>query len=265
MTIQNHALEPSPVSLVQLTGPFATLSLDKTAPEPFWRQLYVQVSALIKSGEISQGVSLPSERDLAVALDISRATVKRCYDELRRFAQLSGRGRSGSVVQPVQPVQPSLGRLKGFTQEMLELGKTPSTQLQERAVVTDRMMASVFGRPSTAQFLRMVRVRKADGVPMTREVAWYDLTLAPGLAQWDALGSAYDFIKNTSKVVLSHAEQTVEAVLSSAPETQTFGFDGAQPCLLFKRKTYCASGQLVEYVEGTFRGDAYVYKLTLET
>jgi GntR family transcriptional regulator len=265
MTKHNDTLEIDPSPSVQLMGPFATINLDKAALEPFWRQLYVQITALIKSGEISEGVSLPSERDLALAMGISRATVKRCYDELRRFAQLSGRGRGGSVVQAVPTVQPSLGKLKGFTQEMQELGKTASTQLIERAVVTDRMMASVFGRPSTAQFLRLVRVRKADGVPMTREVAWYDLTITPALAQWDALGSAYEFIKNSGKVVLSHAEQTVEAVLSSPPETQTFEFASAQPCLLFKRKTYAVNAQLVEYVEGTFRGDAYVYKLTLDT
>jgi GntR family transcriptional regulator len=250
---------------VSLAGPFAAIALDKNSAEPFWRQLYVQVSAMIASGVVSEGVSLPSERDLAQALGISRATAKRCYDELRRFAQLSGRGRGGSVVQAVQPVQPSLGKLKGFTQEMQELGKVPSTDLLERAVVTDRMMASVFGRPSTAQFLRLVRVRKADGVPMTREVAWYDLSLAPALAKWEAMGSAYEFLKTNCKVALGHAEQTVEAVQSSPQETHTFSFGSPQPCLLFKRKTFTPSHQLIEYVEGTFRGDAYVYKLTLET
>jgi GntR family transcriptional regulator len=30
-----------------------------------------------------------------------------------------------------------------------------------------------------------------------------------------------------------------------------------------KRRTYARSGQIVEYVEGTFRGDAYAYRLTL--
>jgi GntR family transcriptional regulator len=249
----------------KLTGPFATLALDRAAHEPFWRQLYAQISGLIEAGAVAQGGNLPSERELAQAMGVSRATAKRCYDELRRFAQLGGRGRGGSVVQAVKQLQPTLGKLKGFTEEMRELGMTASTELQERQILTDRMMASVFGRPSTAQFLRLVRVRRADGTPMTREVAWYDLTTAPALESWDALGSAYDFMKNVCGVSLHHAEQTVEAVQSSEQETRTFGFAAAQPCLLFKRKTYAANEQLVEYVEGTFRGDAYVYKLTLQT
>jgi GntR family transcriptional regulator len=56
----------------------------------------------------------------------------------------------------------------------------------------------------------------------------------------------------------------VEAVLSTPEETQAFGFDAPQPCLLFKRKTWNEHEQLVEYVEGTFRGDAYVYRLRLQ-
>jgi GntR family transcriptional regulator len=244
--------------------PFAGIRLDHTVPEPFWRQLYAQIIALIGSGAVPEGKSLPTERDLAQALGVSRATVKRCYDVLRGAQILGGKGRAGSVVQAINRVEPSLGKLKGFTQEMRELGLTPSTELIERSIACDRMIASMFGRPSTAEFLRLVRVRKGDGLAMTREVAWYDLTIAPSLAQWDAMGSAYGYIKTVCGVPLDWAEQSVEAVLSSAQESNTFGFEQPAPCLLFKRKTYTAEQQLVEYVEGTFRGDAYVYKLKLE-
>lgn len=266
--MQPNSPPPSPSDTASsaqvLAGPLAGITLDKSAAAPFWRQMHTQISALIASGTLESGYSLPSERDLAEALGVSRSTVKRCYDELRSANTLGGRGRAGSVVQAVKRVAPSLGRLKGFTQEMRELGLTASTELCEKTVVTDRMMASVFERSSTAPFLRVVRIRKGDGMPMTREVAWYDLTIAPDLAQWDGQGSAYDLIREQCGVVLAHAEQTIEAVLSTPQETDTFGFPGPQPCLLLKRKTYAASGQLVEYVEGTFRGDAYVYKLRLE-
>jgi GntR family transcriptional regulator len=243
---------------------YAELTLDKTDAKPVWRQLFAQISSLIDSGALAPGANLPAERELAQALRVSRATVKRCYDELRSMSQLGGKGRAGSVVRAVAQVQPTLGRLKGFTQEMQELGKVPSTEIIERAVIRDRIMASVFGRSSTAEFLRLVRVRKADGVPMTREVAWYDLTLVPALAQWDAQGSAYNFIE-TQGVTLQHAEQTVEAVQSTDQETKVFGFVAPGPCLLFKRKTYASNEQLMEYVEGTFRGDAYLYRLKLVT
>lgn len=51
--------------------------------------------------------------------------------------------------------------------------------------------------------------------------------------------------------------------MSSEAETEVFEFAEPGPCLLMKRKTYSVAGQMIEYVEGTFRGDAYAYRLTL--
>lgn len=59
-------------------------------------------------------------------------------------------------------------------------------------------------------FLKLVRLRLGDDNPMTREVAWYDLTLAPELANWNIQGSAYEFIQNQCGLSLSHADQTIE-------------------------------------------------------
>jgi GntR family transcriptional regulator len=164
----------------------------------------------------------------------------------------------------VPNLKPKLGRLKGFTEEMKELGLTPSSRLLERAVVTDRTIASIFGRQSNAQFLRIVRLRLGDEVPLSREVAWYDLKSAPMVADWDTQGSIYQYLQGVCNIHLTNAEQTVEAILSSPEETQVFGFDKPSPCLLFKRKTFGSSGQIIEYVEGTFRGDAYVYNINLD-
>ncbi len=243
---------------------FSSLQIDSRAPEPMWRQLYTQLDDLLTSGAVQEGASLPPERELAETLGVSRSTVKRSYDQLRHDKRLGGRGRAGSVVRSApERVHPTLGRLKGFTEEMRELGKFASTTLLVCEVVHDRRMASIFRRPSHAQFLHIERIREADGVPMTRELAWYDLTLAPGMADWDGGGSAYERLKRLCGVSLGGAEQTVEAVLSSPAESTAFGFEQPQPCLLFKRSTRDTQGQLVEYVEGTFRGDAYVYRMQL--
>lgn len=242
---------------------FAKLVPDRTTAEPVYQQLVRRIINLIATGEIAGNHSLPSERLLAEKLSLSRTTVRRCYNELRAQNVLTSQGRAGFTVNDVPNLQPKLGRLKGFTEEMRELGLTPSTRILEKSVVTDRTIASIVGRASHAQFLRLVRVRLGDDVPLSREVAWYDLTSAPQLAEWSAVGSIYDYLKTVCNVRLGKAEQTIEAVMSSAEESAVFGFDQSAPCLLFKRKTYTASGQIVEYVEGTFRGDAYTYHVDL--
>lgn len=108
---------------------------------------------------------------------------------------------------------------------MHDIGVEPSTQLLERKVVSDRAIASLFNRPSSARFLKLVRLRLGDGMPMTREVAWYDLTAAPALVDWDVTGSAYQFLQQHCGIALTDGEQTIEAAMSNADEMAAFGFE----------------------------------------
>lgn len=250
-----------------LQSPFSAISLRNEEPGPLWRQLLLQIMDLLDQGTLTAGMSLPPERDMAEALGVSRITIKRAYDELRKLGVLGGRGREGSLVRGALPqrVQPTMGRLKGFTEEMQELGISASTKLLRLQVVTDRRIASIFGLPSGAQLLHVARIRLGNDQPMTRELAWYNLTAAPRLEAWDGAGSAYAWLKSECSINLTEAEQTIEAVLSTPEEDKAFGFSTPQPCLLLKRRTYANSPAplLVEYVEGTFRGDAYAYRTKL--
>ncbi|RMX04245.1 GntR family transcriptional regulator [Corticibacter populi] len=242
------------------------LQLSDATVEPYYRQLQRQIQALIDSGALADGDSLPSERELADILQVSRSTVKRGYDGLRETrALVSTQGRGGTLVRSSAPrISPVMSMLKGFTDEMREMGLEPSTRVLECAVVQERTVASIFGKTSSASFLKLVRLRFGDAVPMSREIAWYDLAAAPALADWDGQGSAYAFLRERCGIGLAWAQQSIEAVLSSAAETQAFGFAQPGPCLLLKRSSHDADGRLIEYVEGTFRGDAYVYRLRLQ-
>jgi len=241
-----------------------SLAPDRGLAEPVYKQMARAFNKMLETGEIEEGQSLPAERMLAERLDLSRTTVRRFYEELRKDDLLSTSRRSGAVAKAPPRAAQRTGRLKGFTDEMRELGLEPSTRLLSRDIVRDRVIASVFNRPSTAHFLRLVRLRLGDGAPLSREIAWFDLTLAPEMADWNVEGAAYHHLSKVCGVRLGESEQSIEAVLSSDDENVAFGFDSPQPCLLIKRRTQATSGQMVEYVESTFRGDCYTYRLTLE-
>ncbi|MFI3136460.1 MAG: GntR family transcriptional regulator [Methylococcaceae bacterium] len=242
----------------------ARIKPDSGIAKPVYKQLLQRIIEMIESGEIADGYSLPSERTLAEALDLSRTTVRRCYEELRAQDRINTDGRAGVTVKSVTRINPKLGKLKGFTEEMQELGITASSKILEHSIINDRTIASLFNRAASARFLRLVRLRLGDGVPLSREIAWLDLTTAPALAEWDVAGSTYQFLEQHCALTLTQGEQTIEAVMSNNEETRVFGFEAPGPCLLLKRKTYTQTGAMVEYVEGTFRGDTYTYRITLK-
>lgn len=238
-------------------------SLDTRRSDALWRQLHTELLRKLRAGDYAKGSNLPSERELASELGVSRITVKRCYDELRREGWLStGSGRGGStVMQPLNLPDMAVRSSKDLSQEMQEANNATREHVILREVVHDRLIASVFGLPSNAWFLHLVRLRFGGDSPITRENAWYDLALAPALADWDGQGSASDVLREQSGLSLLGVEQTVEAVLSTEEEARDFGLHRALPCLLFKRRTRAgANQQLVAYAEALFRGDRYVYR-----
>jgi GntR family transcriptional regulator len=231
---------------------------------PLYQQIEQQLESLIKDGSLPAGTVLPAERQLAESLGLSRATVQRAYHTLRQRKLVAAHGRRGFLVQRTGPrLHPGMDRLKGFTEEMRLLGKVPSSRILERKIVSDRSIASIFGLPSPARFLKLVRVRHGDGIPLSREVAWYNLTAAPELEHSDLSGSVYAFLAEQCGTPLMYCDQTVEATTPSQEECEIFGFSEPLPCLLIKRRSYTQGDVMMEYVEGLFRGDTYSYRLRL--
>lgn len=73
---------------------------------PLFRALAGAVSGLIERGQLEPGVILPPERALAGRLVVSRSTVLRAYDELKRSGWLTSRRGSGTSVLPRAPQGP---------------------------------------------------------------------------------------------------------------------------------------------------------------
>ncbi|MET0366414.1 MAG: GntR family transcriptional regulator [Sphingobium sp.] len=238
--------------------------LRRDTPHPLHLQLEDQIAALVENRQLSPGMTLPPERQLAETLGVSRSTVQTSYNALRMRGLLGGRGRRGSVIQGGRDhrMAPGMDRLKSFAQEMEDMGRVPSTRIVERDVQTDRSMASLFGLHSDARFLRLIRIRSGDDQPLTVESAWYSLDVAPTLEQADPTASILAELARNG-LSLAYCDQTIETAMPNAFESEAFGFTKPTPCLLIKRRSHLQSGAMVEYVEGLFRGDAYVYRLRL--
>ena len=113
----------APVSRISGRALAALLPDLRTLPGPVYSALADGITALVLDGRIATETRLPSERELAMALQISRATVTAAYDTLRAKSFLTSRTGSGSyvTVPPGSRPRPSLARW--------DIGGTPTTDL----------------------------------------------------------------------------------------------------------------------------------------
>jgi GntR family transcriptional regulator/MocR family aminotransferase len=85
-----------------------TLSLDPAATTPLWRQLSISLRVMIANGRLGPGARLPSTRELARQLNVSRNTVMSAYDDLAARGLLVAYTGAGSfVANPARTIVPA--------------------------------------------------------------------------------------------------------------------------------------------------------------
>ena len=127
------------------------IKIDKNAPVPLYRQIYDEIRRLIDAGLLPAGSRLPSSRELADKLGVSRKTVLIAYQELIAEQYLESKPQSGTYVVD----RSILARIKG------EAG-APEVK-KEKVAVTQVMDWSGYQIPG--DFFSLPPERKATKQP----------------------------------------------------------------------------------------------------
>ena len=75
--------------------------LDQSSSVPLFRQIYLGLRAAIQKGQLREEARLPSSRDFALALGVSRTSVLSAYEQLLAEGYIEGRRGSGTYVAPL--------------------------------------------------------------------------------------------------------------------------------------------------------------------
>ncbi len=239
-------------------------AVDKRLPTPAYLQLHAHVVASIESGAWPAGQALPSERDLAAMLGLSRMTVRRAFEEVARDGLLEQRRGSGTYVRS-RRLEQTVDRVIGFSDEAQLLGFRPGSRVLEvTEVAADHEVADALGCQLGALVRRISRVRTADDLPLALQVAYLRpsmLTLlADDLAWYQSL---YAAVEARFGVTPSRARQTIKARLPSRQERRLLSIDRFVPVLAIERTTFDADDAPFEFVRSAHRGDLYALALDL--
>ena len=114
----------------------AMIHLDRASSTPLYLQLYKNIRRAVLTGQLAAGTRLPSTRDLATSLGVSRNTVTSAFDQLLAEGYIEGKVGAGTYVaeidvapahKPVRPLSASIplpSALSQRGQKMLALRET---------------------------------------------------------------------------------------------------------------------------------------------
>jgi GntR family transcriptional regulator len=205
---------------------------------------------------LSPGDPVPSERELADGLDVSRMTARRALGELvveGRIKRVPGRGSFVNEPTIRLPIQ-----LTSFTNDMQQRGYTSGARTLDGGLVpADDWLSSNLDVPRGHQVLQIVRLRTADDQPVAIERVHLNADVVPGLVDVDLTNrSLYSVLSDRYGVVFDGGRQTITARLVDPGDAGHLDLPaGAAVLHLVRTSTW--RGRLVEYTVSVYRGDRY--------
>ncbi|MFP3122089.1 GntR family transcriptional regulator [Ectobacillus funiculus] len=238
--------------------------IDKSSPLPIYYQLEEQIKKQIESGELQPGDMLPSEREYAELINVSRMTVRQAMNNLVDGGYLYRQKGRGTFVAE-KKVEQELGSLTSFTEDMKARGLVPSSKLLSFEIIpAPEKIANQLQIKEYAPVYEIKRIRLADQVPMALETVYISANLIKGLTEEKVNHSLYQYIEEQLHLKIGHATQSVEASIASEIEGKHLNIRKGSPLLLLQRKTYLGDGTTLEVVKSSYRADRYTFTIHIK-
>lgn len=231
--------------------------IDKKSPIPIYHQLEELIKNQIDSGQLQPDQAIPSEREFTEQYQISRMTVRQALTNLVNDGFLYRKKGTGTFVNE-RKVEQVLHGLTSFSEDMLERGLTPSSEILSYEIVPASLsVAQKLEIEVEKPVLQIERIRLADDVPMAIETAYMPIHLTEGLTKELAKDSIYQFIEEKLSLKIDEAYQELEAVAASDHDAKYLHIKKGSPVLRIMRVTYLENRTPFEYVKSSFRADRY--------
>jgi len=246
------------MAIVQAMAP----EINTESPVPRYHQIAEALSKVIQSWP--DGSRLPGEIELANSLNVSRATIKRAFEQLLRDGLLYRKQGLGTFTAPRR--LPRALKLTSLWEDLTNAGRLVTTQVLNCHIVpADPLVAERLEVAEGTDVVFVERLRLADGRPFALMKNWHPLPACEPLLHVDfSRASLYAALERECGVVLQVAKQTIQARLPSPAEARLLSLSRREPVLQMKRQAFVASGQPVEWGNHIYPADQCEFSTVLE-
>ncbi len=231
--------------------------IDQQSKIPLYYQLKEDIKQKILRGDLKEGDLLPSEREFNERYDISSTTIRRALNDLVHENFLERKAGKGTFVR-IGKVRRDLRKVLGFTQNMKEMGLTPSTQVMSKKLVS----ANAFARDKLslkkgAKIVKLNRLRLANDTPMMLETRYIRTDLCPDIQNQGLSSSLWKVFEDVYGFKPYRHSQNLRIAKISGNSASLLGLKDNSVVFLIKGVTYLENGEAIECEESFYRSDKY--------
>jgi GntR family transcriptional regulator len=230
--------------------------VDRSGP-PAYAQIEDRLAEAVRVGDLKPGDRLPSERQLAERLQVSRMTLRQALDSLaRRGLVTRAVGRRGGTFVAEPKIERDLSAVSGLTQQLRRQGhRAGASVVSAETIRAGRSAAEALAVPEGARVYEIVRLRYSDGEPLALERSVFPAKRFPGLLDHPLEGSLYEVLRDRFGERLSRAVERLEPVVADRHEATLLAVKIGAPLLAVERTAFGDDLTPVEWARDLFRGD----------
>ncbi|HCL91658.1 MAG TPA: hypothetical protein DIC50_02610 [Verrucomicrobia subdivision 3 bacterium] len=233
------------------------MTSDKYSP-PKYFQICRRIVGAIQRGELPPGAPVASENEIIERYGVSNTTARKVLHELEQEGWVTRVKGKGTFVRDF-PVLRSINRIFGFTRNMIEAGRKPTTRLLGFHLREGDHSQTINGRLYTLKgpFCEIERLRLADGIPMMKETRYLSLSLCPNIHRRNLEQSLYQIFDKHYGIRLTEINQMLSAVVLEGEWLPVFQVDRPIPAFRVEGASFCGKDLIVEMENSVYRGDRY--------
>lgn len=238
-------------------------SIRRTGAVPYYAQLADLFREHIATGEWEPGKHLPSEADIGAFFGISRTAVRQALGELAAEGLVRKEKGRGTFVRGPRRTELVVQEVRGFLDEMTELGK----QVETEVLVLDLLVApaddaALLGIPTGGKVVRLDRLRRVDGEAVCLARTVLPATRFGGLVGQDlSTTSLYEVLASTYGVEPRGGSRLVEAVAADRATARALGVRTGAPVLRMSSVNTDQTGEPFESFTAWYRADRTGFRI----
>ena len=228
---------------------------------PLYMEIYNDLHQKIVSGYYSEKTFLPSERALCEAYHVSRATIRKALETLRKDRYIEKKQGSGNFVRPYVYEQ-TLSKFHSFAGSLRAQNIEITNQiLNYELTENDKYLADILPPDEKrGQWHKLVRLRMANGYPLMIETSYLPRDRFFRLdLNYLKSGSLYAYLELYYSMNIDDANEFLYPTMPSLQERELLQIPSQSPCMLLERFCY-EEGRLIAIHKTIVRGDKYKFR-----
>jgi GntR family transcriptional regulator len=220
---------------------------------PLYLQVQETLKEMIEGTEYAPGDQIPSERELAEILRVSRMTARRAVESLVEAGLLERRSTSGTYVREPQVIRNiSPNTIQSLTRQIQGEGGQPGSKLLVfESLRAPKKVAEYLNERLGVEVYCIRRLRFTNDLPFCIETSYLPVTRFPGLSKQALTGDAslYHMLETRYDVRATRSMDTLNVSFATDEEAQYLELESNAPVIFFRSIIYDEQGLPFEYVK----------------